>query len=112
MAGFGNMGNLMRQAQKQAQKLQKQMEEVQQSLKERVVEGSAGGGMVTAQMNGQKELLSIKIEKEVVDPDDVEMLEDLVLAAVSQAMKKAQDIHEEEMRKVTGGMNIPGLLGM
>lgn len=112
MSNFGNFGNLMRQAQKQAQKLQKQMEEVQRNLKERVVEGSAGGGMVTAQVNGQKELVAIKIDKEVVDPDDVEMLEDLVLAAVTQAMKKAQEIHDEEMKKMTGGLPMQGLFGM
>ncbi|MEW6360024.1 MAG: YbaB/EbfC family nucleoid-associated protein [Planctomycetota bacterium] len=111
MTGFGNMGNLMRQAQKQAQKMQKQMEEVQRNLKERVVEGTAGGGMVTAQVNGHKELLNIKIDPEVVDPDDVEMLQDLILAAVNQAMKKAQEIHDSEMQKATGGLNIPGLFG-
>ncbi|NOZ23584.1 MAG: YbaB/EbfC family nucleoid-associated protein [Planctomycetes bacterium] len=111
MSGFGNMGNLMRQAQKQAQKMQKQMEEVQRNLKERVVEGAAGGGMVTAQVNGHKELLNIKVDPEVVDPEDVEMLEDLILAAVNQAMKKAREIHDSEMQKVTGGLSIPGLLG-
>ena len=112
MSGIGNFGNLMRQAQKQAQKLQKQMEEAQRNLKERVVEGSAGGGMVTVQVNGHKELVAIKIDKEVVNPSEVDMLEDLILAAIHQAMKRAQDIHDDEMRKATGGLQVPGLLGM
>jgi len=111
MNPFGNMGKLMRQAQKQAQKLQQQMEEIRRNLKERVVEGTAGGGMVTAQVNGESELLRVKIDPEVVDPEDVEMLEDLVTAAVSQAMKKAKEIHDEEMAKLTGGVNLPGLFG-
>ena len=109
MNPLGGMGNLMRKAQKQMEKLQKQMEEIQRSLKERTVEGSAGGGMVKAIVNGQKELLSVKIDPEVVNADDVEMLEDLIVAAVSQAMKKAEEIHEEEMSKLTGGLKLPGL---
>jgi len=109
MNPLGGMGNLMRKAQKQMEKLQKQMEEIQRSLKERTVEGSAGGGMVKAIVNGQKELLSVKIDPEVINADDVEMLEDLIVAAVSQAMKKAEEIHEEEMSKLTGGLKLPGL---
>jgi hypothetical protein len=112
MKGFGNIGELMKQAQKQAQKMQEKMEVVQQSLRERVVEASSGGGMVTVQMNGKQELLSIKIDPEVVNPDDVQMLEDLVLAAISQAIKKSQDLYEEEVGKVSGGLNIPGLGGL
>jgi len=109
MAGFGDFSNIMKQAQKQAVKMQKQLEEVQKDLKERVVEGSAGGGMVVVSMNCQKEPLAVKIDPEVVNKDDVEMLQDLILAAMSQAMKKAQEIYEQEMHKVTGGLNIPGL---
>jgi hypothetical protein len=111
MKGFGNIGNIMKEAQKQAQKMQAQMEGVQRELKERVVEGSSGGGMVTATMNGRQELLAIKIDPEVVDTDDVEMLEDLVVAAVNQVAKKSKEMYEQEMAKITSGLNIPGLQG-
>ncbi len=107
MKGLGNFGDIM----KQAQKMHKKMEEIQNELKERVVEGSSGGGMVTAKMNGRQELLAVNIDKEVVDPEDVEMLEDLVVAAVNQAAKKSQEMCEQEMAKLTGGLNIPGLPG-
>lgn len=112
MKGFGNFAQIMKEAQKQAQVMQKKMEEMQRELKERVVEASSGGGMVTAQMNGRQELLSVKIDPEVVDPKDVEMLEDLVVAAVNQATKKSQELYEQEMAKLTGGLNIPGLPGL
>lgn len=112
MKGFGNMAEMMKQMQKQAMKMQKQMEEAQNDLKERVVEASSGGGMVTVHMNGKQEILSIKIDPEVVDPDDVPMLEDLIVSAVSQAMKKSQELYQSEMGKLTGGLNIPGLSGM
>lgn len=108
MKGLGNIGDIM----KQAQKMQKKMEDIKSSLQERVVEATAGGGMVTVQMNGKQEILSIKIDPEVVDPSDVQMLEDLVLAAVSQALKKAQDIYQTEMNKLAAGVNMPGLSGM
>jgi DNA-binding YbaB/EbfC family protein len=107
--GMGGMGNLLKEAQKQAAKLQQQMGEVQRSLKNRVVEGTAGGGMVTAHVNGHMELLAVKIDPEVVDKEEVEMLQDLIVAAVTQGMKKAQEMSQEEMKKVTGGLNIPGL---
>ena len=93
--GMGNMGGMIKQMQKQAQGMQKRMAELQEDLKTRVYEGTAGGGMVVAHANGQRELLAVKISSEVVDPDDIEMLEDLVLAAVSQAMKKAGDTWNE-----------------
>ncbi|ODS31101.1 MAG: hypothetical protein SCARUB_03784 [Candidatus Scalindua rubra] len=109
MKGFGNLGNMMKQMQKQAVGMQKKIEEVQESLKERVIEASSGGGMVTVHVNGRQELLSIKIDPEVVDPNDVQMLEDLVLAAVTQGLKKSQEMYQEEMNKLTGGLNIPGL---
>ncbi|GJQ57309.1 MAG: YbaB/EbfC family nucleoid-associated protein [Candidatus Scalindua sp. AMX11] len=112
MKGMGNMGDMMKQMQKQAATMQKKMEEVQQELKERVIETSSGGGMVTVQANGKQEILNIKIDPEVVNPDDVQMLEDLVLAAVSQALKNSQEMHQEEMSKVTGGLNVPGLSNM
>ncbi len=112
MKGMGNIAEMMKQAQKQAQKMQKQMEEIQNDLKERVIEASSGGGMVTVHMNGKQEILSIKIDPEVVDPKDVQMLEDLIVSAVSQAFKKSQELYQSEMGKLTGGLNIPGLPGM
>jgi len=100
-----NMGNML----KQAQKLQAKMLRMQDELAEKTVESSAGGGMVRVVADGRQRVRSIRIEKEVVDPDDVEMLQDLVLAAVNDALNKAQEIVSSEMAKLTGGMNIPGL---
>ncbi len=101
------MGGLM----KQAQKMQKRMLEVQEELAHRTVEVKVGGGMVTVVANGHQELVSITIAPEVVDPDDVEMLEDLILAAVNEARRKSQEVAAGEMEKVTGGMKIPGMFG-
>jgi DNA-binding YbaB/EbfC family protein len=100
------LGNIMRQA----QQLQAKMLKVQEEMAARTVEASAGGGMVTAVANGRQELVSIRLEKEAVNPEDVEMLQDLVLAAVNAALKTAQEMVSEEMKKLTGGMNIPGLM--
>jgi len=99
------MGNIM----KMAQQAQKQLAKVQEELAEKHVEATAGGGMVTAVVNGKQELVSIRIEKDVVDPQDVEMLQDLVVAAVNGALRSAQELMTSEMQKVTGGLNIPGL---
>jgi nucleoid-associated protein EbfC len=101
----GGMGNLMKQAQQMQQKMLKMQEEMAQ----RTVEASVGGGMVTVMANGKAEVLRIKIEPQVVDPDDVEMLEDLILAGVNEALRKAQEMVADEMSKLTGGMKIPGL---
>ncbi len=95
---------------KQAQKLQSKMLKMQEELAEKTVETAAGGGMVKVVANGRQQILSIEIEKEVVDPDDVEMLQDLVLAAVNDALVKSQEMVSEEMGKLTGGMNIPGMM--
>ncbi len=100
------MGNII----KQAQKLQKRMMELQEELANKTVEATVGGGMVTVVANGQREILSIKISPEVVDPEDVEMLEDLILAAVNEASRKAQELMVQEMEKLTGGIRIPGLI--
>ncbi len=100
------MGNMM----KQAQKLQSKMLKMQEELAGRTVETSAGGGMITVVANGRQQIVSISIDKEVVDPDDVDMLQDLVLAAVNDALNKAQEMVAGEMSKLTGGMNIPGLM--
>jgi DNA-binding YbaB/EbfC family protein len=95
---------------KQAQKMQEKMQQVQEQLGDLTAEGTAGGGMVTAVANGRQELVEIRIDKQVVDPDDVEMLEDLVVAAVNQALEKAQEMASQEMGKAAGGMlgNLPG----
>jgi DNA-binding YbaB/EbfC family protein len=100
------MGNMM----KQAQKLQAKMLKMQEELGERTVETSAGGGMITVVANGRQQIVSITIDKEVVDPDDVEMLQDLILAAVNDALNKAQEMVAGEMGKLTGGFNLPGML--
>ena len=95
---------------KQAQKLQSKIFKLQDELADKTVETSVGGGMVKAVANGKQELLSIKIEPEVVDPEDVQMLEDLVVAAVNDALKKAQEMVTAEMTKLTGGFKIPGMM--
>jgi len=99
------MGDMM----KQIAKMQRRMEEIQQELAEKTVEGSAGGGMVKVTANGNQQIISVKIEKEVVNPGDVEMLEDLVLSAVNQAREKAAELQAQSMSALTGGLNIPGL---
>lgn len=100
-----DMGKMM----KQVQKMQGQMTKMQEELAKKTVEASAGGGMVTVTVNGQQEVVGIKIDPDAVDPEDVEMLEDLILAAVNEAMRKVQNMNQKEMGKLTGGMNIPGL---
>ncbi|MEW9672648.1 YbaB/EbfC family nucleoid-associated protein [Ammoniphilus sp. 3BR4] len=102
---MGNMNNMM----KQVKKMQEQMMKAQEELKEKTVEGKAGGGVITVVVNGHKEVKDVKIKPEAVDPDDVEMLQDLILAAVNDAMKQVDEINSKEMGKLTGGMNIPGL---
>ena len=95
---------------KQAQKLQTDMLKIQQELAEKTIEATAGGGMVKIVANGKQQVLSISIEKVVVDPEDVEMLQDLILAAVNEALTKSQEMVSAEMSKLTGGLNIPGLI--
>ena len=102
--GGGNMNNLM----KQAQAMKKQMENMQKEVEQAEFEITSGGGAVSVKINGKKEVLSIKIKPEVVDPEDVEMLEDLVLTAVNEAIRKVEDETTNKMGKVTGGLNIPG----
>jgi DNA-binding YbaB/EbfC family protein len=100
------MGNMM----KQAQKLQAKMIKLQEELAQRTVETTSGGGMIRVVANGKQQIVSISIEKEVVDPNDVDMLQDLVLTAVNEALTKAQEMVSQEMGKLTGGLSIPGLL--
>jgi len=97
--------NIMRQA----QELQARLAKAQKELAEATVEGSAGGGAVTVTANGQQQVLSVKISPEAINPDDVEMLEDLVLAAVNEAITNSQEMAAKHMGKITGGLNIPGL---
>lgn len=101
----GNMNKMM----KQVQKMQQDMMKMQEELASRTVESTAGGGVVKVVANGKNEILSVEIKPEAVDPDDVEMLQDLVVAAVNEALKKAQEMVSEEMGKITGGLKIPGL---
>ena len=105
MPGGGNMSNMI----KQAQKMQQDMLRVQEELESKTVEATVGGGSVSVVVNGKKELVKISIQPDAVDPDDVEMLEDLIMAAVYEGMRKAEEMASAEMNKVAGGMNIPGL---
>ncbi len=102
MAG---MGKIL----KQAQKMQQEMARVQAELGEKEIEVTAGGGMITVKVTGNQHITGLKIRPEVVDPDDVEMLEDLIQAAVNQALESSQKMVQDEMGKITGGLNIPGL---
>ena len=106
--GMG-MGGTMQQLARQAQKLQQQMTKMQEELEEREYEATAGGGVVTARVNGKKELVALTIKPEAVDPDDVEMLQDTVMAAINEALRTATETSEREMGKLTGGMNLGGL---
>ncbi len=102
--GMGNMGNMM----KQAQKMQKEMMKLQEEIEQRTVEASSGGGAVKVEISGKKDIKSISIQAEVVDPEDVEMLEDLIMAAINEAIRKADEMVANEMSKLTGGLNLPG----
>ncbi|MBS4216688.1 MULTISPECIES: YbaB/EbfC family nucleoid-associated protein [Neobacillus] len=101
--GMGNMQNMM----KQVQKMQKKMAEAQEQLGQEKIEGTAGGGMVTVVVTGHKEVVDVQIKPEAVDPDDVEMLQDLVLAAVNDALKKADELSNNTMGQFTKGLNMP-----
>ncbi len=105
MRNMGNMNKLM----KQVQKMQEDMMKLQEELKSRTVEATAGGGVVKVVASGKKDLVSIEIKPEAVDPDDIEMLQDLILAAANEALQKAEEMVSQEMGKLTGGLNIPGL---
>ncbi|REJ35600.1 MAG: YbaB/EbfC family nucleoid-associated protein [Bacillota bacterium] len=103
-----NMGRML----KQVQKMQADMMRVQEELAQKTVEAAAGGGMVKVVANGHQEIVSIAIDPEAVDPEDVEMLQDMVLAAVNEALRSAKEMAADEMAKVTGGLNIPGMPGL
>ena len=104
MPGGMNMNNLM----KQAQKMQKQMEEMQSQLEEKTLEISSGGGAVKVIISGKKEIKEMTLSKDIVDPDDIEMLQDLVMTAVNEAIRQADEMVSGEMGKITGGMGLPG----
>ena len=108
MKGIPNMGNIL----KQAQQFQARMAKLQEELGERTVEASSGGGMVTVVVNGRQELVSITIDPEVVDPQDTEMLQDLILAAVNEGLARAKDMVNEEMGKLTKSLNLPNIPGL
>lgn len=105
MRGMGNMGNMM----KQMQQMQKKMMKAQEELLQMEFEASVGGGMVTVVADGSRKILDVQIQEEVVDPDDVEMIQDLVLTAVNDVMKQIEDKTEQTMGKFTKGMNLPGM---
>ena len=102
----GNMNNLM----KQAQRMQKQMEETKAALEEKEYEGTAGGGVVKVKMNGKKEITEVKIAEEVVDPDDIEMLEDLIVAAVNELLRNIDDVTNNELEEIANGFDLPGVV--
>ena len=104
--GGGNMNSMM----KKVQKMQQEMARTQQEIEEKEFSSTAGGGVIEAVVNGKKEVVKIKIDEDVVDPEDTEMLEDLVVAAINDALKKADEYSQKEMGKLTGNINIPGLM--
>ena len=106
--GMGNAGN-MQGMMKKVQKMQAEMLKMQEELKTRTVETTVGGGALTIVANGKKEIESIKIKPEAIDPDDVEMLQDMIVSGVNEALRKIDEITELEMSKITGGMKLPGM---
>lgn len=106
LGSLGNLGNLV----KQAQEMQKKVQTLQEEMANEKVSASAGGGLVTVTANGQQKIVSVEIDKDVVDPEDVEMLEDLVLVAVNEALGRAQELMNERMGQIAGNLNIPGLI--
>ncbi len=114
MKGFGNLGNLgnLGSIMKQAQQMVEQSQEIEKELAEQRIETTSGGGMVKAVVTGKGELLEIKIDPQVVDPEDVQMLEDLVVSAVREAVEQANAIRAEKVKELTGGLGIPGIFGV
>lgn len=106
---FNPMGGNMNKMLKQAKQMQEQIAKMQEEFQERVIEVSSGGGAVQIKMNGKQEMLELKIKPEAVDPEDIEMLEDMVMAAVNEAVRTSQEMVSSEMAKITGGLNIPGM---
>ena len=109
MGGMGGMGGNMNNMIKQAQKMQQEMMNMQTEIESTEFEATAGGGVISVKMSGSKQLLEVNIKPEAVDPDDVEMLQDLIITAVNEAAKMVDEANNSKMSKLTGGMNIPGL---
>ncbi len=111
MRGFGNLGNMgnMGNMLKQAQKMMEQAKQIEDELANQTVEGTAGGRMVVAEMNGLGKVVGIKIDPQVVDPDDVEMLQDLVMSALREAADKSEELRQDRQKQLMGGMGIPGM---
>lgn len=109
MKGFGGLPGNLQGMMKQAQKMQQQLQKIQEEAAQMVCEGSAGGGVVKVTVSGKNELLSVTLDRQVVNPDDIEMLQDLIVAAANEALRKVQEQLKQEMAKATGGMNMPGL---
>ena len=107
-SGTGNMNNAL----KQAQKMQEDMQKAQEELEAKEFSAASGGGMVEAVVSGKKELLSLKLKPEVVDPDDIEMLEDLIIGAINECIRAVEEASEADARNITGGLNFPGLAGL
>jgi len=107
--GFGGVGNMQKQLQ-QVQMMQKKMEEIQAELETREIEATAGGGAVSITANGKKEIVKVIIKPEVIDPDDVEMLQDLIQVAANEAIRQIEEMTQSEMGKLTGGLSIPGII--
>lgn len=107
--GFGGMPKNMSKMMKEMEKMQKEVEKTQEELNSKTVETTAGGGVVKAVMNGKYELLELQIDKDIVDPDDVEMLQDMIIACINSATKEVEDMQNKGMAKYTSGLNIPGL---
>jgi DNA-binding YbaB/EbfC family protein len=112
LGGLGDMGGLMKQAQKHLRDMQKRLREVEEDLRERVVEGSAGGGMVRVMFNGMQEPVDVKIDPQVLQEEGPEFVQEMVLAAVRQGLAKSKELEEAERGKVTGKLGLPGLDGL
>ena len=101
--------NMLNELMRQAQQMQERMKQVQEEAEKKVIDASSGGGMVAVKINGRQEILSIQIEPEIVDADDIEMLQDLIAAAVNEGIRKSKEMMQEDLKKLTGGLSIPGL---
>jgi len=112
LGGLGDMGSLMKQAQKQLRDMQKRMREVEEDLRERVVEGSAGGGMVRVMFNGLQEPVDVKIDPQVLEEEGPEFVQEMILAAMRQGLAKSKELEEAERGKVSGRLGLPGLEGL
>ncbi len=112
IGGFDDLGGLMKQAQKQLKDMQRRMQQVEEDLRDRAVEGSAGGGMVKVVFNGLQEPLDVRIEREILEDESPEFVQEMILAAIRQGLQKSKELEESERGKIAGGLNVPGLEGL